>query len=591
MNPYLHELYQLANNRFSIDTENMSYSDWIVQNTTLKSRPFSFDKHVFQEAIVNDMHPNLSCIKPSQVGLTEVQIRKMLAFLSRHRGVTTLYSFPDDDMRKRNSQTRVQPILDADKVFNPESTGSDKPIRSIALNQIGTSFMHLTGSKEGDATSTAVDFMINDEIDLTDQEMLALFSSRLQASEWKIRQQFSTPTYTGYGVDLLFQASDQMEFMIKCGCCNHWQAPRFTPSFIDIPGLPDIPNLLEIDQGMIDTYNLDILSGEIVCEKCRAPLDIGRRDNREWVAKYPSRKHSRGYRVTPFCVRSLNVGYIVSELLKYKQRDALHRFNNIVLGEAVDNSNNRLNEEDIRKIITAMPEVPSINHTMYTWIGIDVGLTCWITLGQGTSQKDVKVVLIEAVPQERLVVRVVELYNTYNIVGGLMDRHPYTPTAEEIRDKTYGAVMPCEYRGEKEFNLIKGPEGETLYYQADRTAILDTVAKAVRQRWISISGYGMLHSVIITHLRNMVREEEPETKAVWKKLSPEDHIFHSLGFMLGSIKARDLEDIKTGVPQSTIAVMGVDMQGHNTNMLGQKTKWQNHFLNATIWRNPSSLLR
>ena len=84
--------------RFSKDAKGMSYSDWVCKNTTLKRKPFNFKRYPFQKAIMDDLHPNLCVIKPSQQGATELQMRKALAFLARNRGTTLMFTFPTEPM-------------------------------------------------------------------------------------------------------------------------------------------------------------------------------------------------------------------------------------------------------------------------------------------------------------------------------------------------------------------------------------------------------------------------------------------------------------------------------------------------------------
>lgn len=551
----------------------MDTADWICQNTTLKNRPFSFDRYPFQREIAADLHPNMSCVKISQVGLTEVQIRKIGAFLKRNQGCVGIFAFPDDDLLKRNSQTRIKPIIDGDEVFN---MGSDKPVRSISLMQIGQSFLHITGGNEADATSTSADILFLDEVDLAKQAMIALFGSRLQGSDWKILQKFSTPTFSGYGIDQDFEGSDQKYWMIRCGSCNHWQFPTFSSRFVEIGGLPsDIEDLTEIDQSTLDYYKLDLLNAHVCCEKCRAPLDLGRADNRAYTAKYPSRTHARGYRVNPFSVNTLPISYIVSQLLNYKKRDFLRGFKNTVLGLADDTSKERLSEAEIHSAFTGRETCNDLSKDMPTWIGIDVGLTCHITVGQGETIQNVHVVLMETCPVEQLFEKI-ELYKRmFNIVGGLGDRHPYTPTLNALRDQTQGKILPCEYRGTKEFNEIKGPIGEILHVQADRTTLLDEVPKAIRNGSLRISGYGNQKSLITAHLRNMVRKEEPERPATWEKLDPADHYFHSIAFMLSSIKLKNFELLTSSTPQTHIGIASANIQGYNTGILGSNSKSSN----------------
>ena len=103
MNKFASQLASEVRSRFSVDSSNMSPSDWICKNTTLRGMPFNFRKFPFQKQIVDDMHPNLSCTKVSQIGLSEVQIRKALSFVTRNRGRTLLFTFPNEEMQKKTS--------------------------------------------------------------------------------------------------------------------------------------------------------------------------------------------------------------------------------------------------------------------------------------------------------------------------------------------------------------------------------------------------------------------------------------------------------------------------------------------------------
>ena len=179
MNKFASNLVQKASERFSIDDNNMSMSEWICKNTTLKKRPFSFYEHEFQRQIVDDMHHDLSVIKISQVGLTEVQIRKALGFLKRNRGTSLIFSPPNEDMFERISKGRVKPIINEDKVFTTPEDLANKVVRSTEMMQFGSSFLYLVPAIEQAATSISADFVMNDEIDLSDQKMISLFQSRL----------------------------------------------------------------------------------------------------------------------------------------------------------------------------------------------------------------------------------------------------------------------------------------------------------------------------------------------------------------------------------------------------------------------------
>src|SRR6476469_5513454 len=92
------QLYQSAKLRFGDVNASQSMGDWICANTTIKKRPFSFADYPFQKAIADDMHSNLSVKKCSQVGLTEVQLRKYLAILTRSTALSGIFSLPNEKM-------------------------------------------------------------------------------------------------------------------------------------------------------------------------------------------------------------------------------------------------------------------------------------------------------------------------------------------------------------------------------------------------------------------------------------------------------------------------------------------------------------
>ena len=139
----------------------MTYYDWINKNTTIGGVPFTCDRYPFQKEILNDMSLELHCIKPSQIGLTEVQLRKALAFTARNPHRNLIYTMPDENMRKRVYQNRVLPILTEDSAFHGLNAAGKKPIRSIEMTEINSSFMMMFPANEKAATSQPADAVFN----------------------------------------------------------------------------------------------------------------------------------------------------------------------------------------------------------------------------------------------------------------------------------------------------------------------------------------------------------------------------------------------------------------------------------------------
>lgn len=563
-NRYIAEFVKDINRRFAQDALDMDLAQYICANTTLDKRPFSFERYPFQEKIARDMHPNLDCIKPSQVGLTEVQIRKTICWLLRNRHTAAIFTLPNEKMFKRIATPRILPILDHDEAFN---LGEKKPTRSQGMCEIGDSFLFITGAAESDATSISADMVMNDEIDLTDKGMLSLFNSRLQNSDHKINQRFSTPTFEGFGVDLGYQASDQHEYMCKCKACNHWQTPIFTRDYVHIPNLPDdIEDFAEITTEHLDKHRIDLNDTFVKCGKCGAPLDLGDYSAREWVPKYPSRTHARGYRVSPFSTHRLPPQYILQQLFKYKERDYLRGWYNTVLGLPHTGGDQRLSEAQIKFCMQrGMGRVPDLDPVRATWIGIDVGTTCYIVVGQdGATADDTQVIRWETCLADNLEQRVNELCAIYNVKQGCMDRFPYTPTANSIRDATKGTIIPVEYRGSKDINPVEEPAIEDSsimmlsHIQANRTMFVDHTVGKVRGGTLPMSGWGNQETIIIEHLRDMVRDEQPDKEAQWVKLTGNDHYLHALCFMVYSKKVyAKLHSNPETDPRNTVFVGGL----------------------------------
>jgi hypothetical protein len=562
-NPFLTAFHNTVVDRYNIDTKDMTLGDWICANTSLNKRKFSFDRYPFQKQIADDMHENLDCIKPSQVGLTEIQIRKALALLKRNDNLSLIYTMPNENMFKRISKARIQPLIEYDKAFQTKGSNNRQ---SMDLMKIGSSYMYVTGSSEADATSINADIVFNDEIDLTPQAMLGLFNSRLQGSDWRINQRFSTPTYAGFGVDKGYSSSDQHEYFIKCRACNHQQVPLFNRDFVHIDGLPDnLENLIDIDEKLVDEQVIDLQSAHVICQKCHKPLDLSDYKNRQWVSKFPSRVHSRGYRVRPFSTHRLDPMYIIGQLLIYKRRDNLKGFCNTVLGETYEDSDTKLTDAQIDLVLrdsNVQGKVDSLQH----WIGIDVGLTCHIVVGAGNSLDKVHILRILTCREDELRGVLIHLASEYEITGGGMDRFPYTPLANDVRDDSKGKIMPVEYRGSKDINEVKDTLGVISHLQANRTMMLDHVASGIRKATWTINGYGLEGSVIKEHLKDMVREVPAEGEARWVKLNNNDHYFHAFAFMVSAMVYNGIMEEKKGFEPLSYGIFGT----HN-GMLGKQT--------------------
>lgn len=570
-NLYIDQFLNLAKERFSVDSLSMTMSDWICKNTSLKKRPFSFKGYEFQEQIVNDMHPNMDVIKISQVGLTEVQIRKALGFLVRNRGTSLIFSLPDENMYERVSSTRVKPIVSADKVFNTPMDKAAKVTRSMGIMQFDQSFLYLVPASEESATSIPADAIFNDEVDLSDQKILSLFNSRMQNSKYKIAQRFSTPTFPAFGIDLSYQASDQHVYLCKCRSCGHWNEPQFDQKFMHIPGLPDIP-LLEVTKEAYE-HQLDFVNAYVKCERCHNPLDLSDPTARQWVPLYPSRVNARGYKISPFVTDRLSLEYIFTQMWKYQSSEFIRGFYNTVLGRPYSDGNIQIPLEDINACFTLHSGQITPEPHDNVWIGVDMGQTCHVIVGRGNDEDNLEIIQMHQINVREIVSWLKDFCEKYNVIGGCCDRHPYEPTARDIFVATNGKILPVEYRGLKDTNLVKDHEGNVTHAQANHTFFLDNFANKIRKHKIRISGYGNQKTVYSQHLREVVRNEEPGKPAHWVKLNSEDHYLHASGMMTISLKFQELIRFHSKEePRTSLFTLTVDPRIMSSNLIGMGNK-------------------
>ena len=531
-NQYVQDFQLTVSKLYNRDTADMSNGDWMCANTSLNKKPFDFTRYPFQKAIADDMHHNLDCMKPSQIGLTEVQIRKSLTILKRNPNTSLIYTMPNERMFKRISKARIKPIIEYDKTFKKE--GGGRRTDSMDLINIGSSFLYVTGSSEADATSINADFVMNDEIDLTPQDMLSLFNSRLQGSDHRVNQRFSTPTYEGFGVDKGYARSDQFEYMLKCSRCNHHQIPQFNREFVRVDGMPDdIEHFIDLPYRYIDSGKVKIETATVGCQKCHKPLNLGDYDNREWVAKFPTRTLHRGYRIRNFSTHRLGPIYTFEQMFKYLEKDNPKGFHNTVLGEPYTNADQKFvdSELDLAFRNSGVPE--PISGAPY-FLGVDIGKTCNIVVALIQDPKKANVVLTMTCSADHLTEVIGRLDSKYRFVSGVLDRYPYTPTVNSIRDASSGRLMPAHYSAAKTVDEVKDELGGIDYVKVNRTTVLDGVFYGIKGGGWTIDGFTTYKEVIKEHLKDMVRDEIEEGQAVWKKLNGNDHFFHALGYCLAA---------------------------------------------------------
>lgn len=346
-------------------------------------RKYSTEGFDWQEDVLNDMSRDFRMMKCSQVGASEVIMRKS-AVLSAHHGLNIGYVLPSKTMMDKYAPSRVRPIIMNSRRLK-DALIQSKPSNVQYAFTNGATLYLLYSSSDTMAISIAMDGVVLDEYDRCDPELLDFWPQRLGASTHKLQLMFSTPTAPKVGIHAEFLKSNQQYYMHKCGGCGHWQDLGFINILFrkGLQGMPDfyidMPQRSGIDK---EDWKEKFRSREpyIGCIKCSKEINRSDRALKEWVPKHPDRKVS-GYSISRFHVPKTKAnegghdGYtIINDLFRVR---GLKQFYNQVLGQPYATSRDSISEEDVKSCIaepgTGFDRFPDSLRGGQVFMGVDQG--------------------------------------------------------------------------------------------------------------------------------------------------------------------------------------------------------------------------
>ena len=259
--------------QFEEGTEDLPILDW-AKGVNLGAGPFQTEGHEYQLPMLQEEAIRQVYKKGAQMGVTEVNVLKsMYGLISSRYPQGVLYLFPTVNDVSDFSKGRFGPLLDD----NPQISDLVRNTDSVSVKRIRKAMLYLRGARatgkiEGiKKTSSSlkgipVDRIVFDEVDEMDPAMLDLALERLSHSKVKEEAYLSTPSIPDFGIDKLYNESDERVWMIKCQKCG-------VEACLEI----EFPNcLLELPDGGVIR----------VCKSCKN--EIFPRDG-QWVAQHPSR--------------------------------------------------------------------------------------------------------------------------------------------------------------------------------------------------------------------------------------------------------------------------------------------------------------
>jgi len=510
-NPFITNFVSEMQGRYGMLEHGLSNSEWIMKNTKLLGINFSLIDHEFQEKIINDTAQHLVVKKCSQVGLTEIIVRVILAFIARHQGTTCIMTQPTRTMALNFSTTRVDDIIQESPLLK---NLLDRKVDSKELKALGKSYLYIKGTKgSSSAISVPADMIVTDEYDFSDLAVVGKYNSRLSHSKYKIIKRFSTPTIPNFAISKEFDMSTQQHYLMKCPKCNHWNNHDF---FEDVVVLhPDYKDVALDDIEMDDLVNIGPDQVQLLCQKCRAPMTYHDYKDMEWVAKHPGRYIS-GYQVRPWNTAMQRP----FDLLRSREDYELYSdWVNFGLGEDYIDANQIFDTSKITEMNL------SLHAPMF--LGIDFGKDCWLVTGFKSPEGEVAITRKEKVSEHDILERVKTIIREEFVLGMVLDALPQTKLSSDIRNLLPGTAYTAYYSdNQKDYYQIKGNDEDVTIA---RTQLFDKVL-AIKEIFVQKNENTNLFK---EHMQGMVKQrlkDDVVESERYVKVKA-DHFLHALGYM------------------------------------------------------------
>lgn len=332
----------------------------------------SAEYRMYQEQILQDMHPNIVIIKSRQLGLTEVAVAKTLHWIDvfASQKANAGYFFPTYKQLNAFIKTRFNTVLEDEylkSIVDPNMNNQD-------VKKIRDSFIHFrTSSKPGAAEGIDLSFAAVDEYDRVGDQAIQSITNSLKGNQLQYMLRFSTPSAPGIGVDRLYDTSDQWYWEYKCAHCGREQDIKYKDY---VPGTAgdDNGNVQLVNHDGINLAAKSVAEGtyRYVCRYCGEPLD---RVGGKWACRYPERTTNnsgiRGYYIS-----QTNAVWISASQLKESELNSSSKqeFFNYDLGLPFLDRKVSVIPEDIYDHATRIDPAKSREDYSLITVGIDWGV-------------------------------------------------------------------------------------------------------------------------------------------------------------------------------------------------------------------------
>jgi hypothetical protein len=523
---------------------------WLCTHTTDPmdpSRSWSFHEHEYQMSILSDTCPDIAMQKCSQVGASEIWVRMMLAMMAISKKITIIYILPTSALSKRFAQGRINPVLTDSRTLR---SMIDKDLNNNEQKRLGRSLLYISGTfGKISAISVPAQALFRDEVDFCNQRVLTTFDSRLGHSKEGdgLKRSFSTPTVFRYGINLMFEEGSQAHYATQCPHCSGWMILDYFRDVV-IPGFEG--TLREFEKSDLINPAVRVLDAHFLCPLCRHSLkhlDFMVPERRQWIHTFADRIDKHSYQVIPIDVPAINP--LSRTLIQINDYDAKKDWVNFKLGLPFEDAQSSFLEEEITAHATTLhiprPEDGAFNGirlTSGTYLGLDVGKTCWLTITQPNDRGGEDVLYQERLRQDGdnyVGKRTMLLFQLFGCVCGVVDSGPDITLAQHLVKEGGGRIYACRYhtgatKALKTLDVLISRDEEQGLVTVNRTALYDNLVRRVNKGSTRLTSNCAEYELAKAHLRAFKRIETRDTETgetiVQWVATGDDHYCHSLGY-------------------------------------------------------------
>jgi hypothetical protein len=512
---------------------------WATQANKIKLQKgnYSFEGREYLLEVMSSESQRMALMKGTQGGASiTVMLMCLWGMIFKHYERGVLYLFPTATDVREFSQAVLNPLLAVNRhtlgrwVKSSKGGGSDtttlKQVNGANFFMRGAGLKQIVDGQVGESAAMkgiSSDVTVYDEVELMDQDALAKARGRMGASvdvvngvtdyDTAIAREIliGNPGIPGYGIDKIFQESDQRHWFRKCLHCGTWTCAE-----------ESFPECVKIrDSGR----------GYIGCMKCGKEVFV--RDGK-WVPKYrDNSEHMHGYRwsqLTSPCPQ--DPGQILEDFINPPENNLADVYR-IKLGLPYVNAEERLTTGQVYS--RCGPFVMGNSDPGPCSFGLDVGKICHLLIGKRVGQRQFEIVKAARLPGDGDWSEISKMIMRFNCKSGVIDIRPYEAAARRFQKEHAMRIFLCEYS--ENTTVGRSYNIKTGIVKVNRTEIFDDTHNLVAD-----DGLLTLPRKDTPEIREFARQvcnpakslevNKRTRQSVYRYLGTEDHYRNALNYLL-----------------------------------------------------------